>query len=1373
MTLDQGGITKLPIRQAVRKLTHLFEKATTEATNVREACIYSAVAVARYALTADAKLYMDIKGTFDGDGFCRSLDEWQKTHPGKQVWEHKARQPVDRTPSRVPGRRQGSCFHCGKQGHFASECRSRLAGSRPAYQQQEGVPPPSQPFYTKQEPQMPMIPRPEVPRPARGERDMSKVTCFHCRQQGHISTSCPKKNAAKVKKVKVREELIERLRTNEVFGAVGPYRMPVTCDTGADITVVPEEAVQPEEFTGGTCELRSFNDGQSEGKRCVATISAGKHTFTREAVTQPGKALGWSVCLSLSLNDPKDRAFLTEQIEERHNLTEKDILYIPPEVRDGFLISGIPVNEAHVVKGVKGKPDTTEDVPVLAAQAEAVESEERVSSETPVTETSVDTGSVDSKDDEEDRVAVEGESLVDGGVLEQVEDSGDSLEGSAETEGTLDIHVEKIRERMSLTEMIEETKSDTTLTTIVKLAELERDGFHMSQGLAFRTRLDTFGLPVEQLCVPTTFRKQCLKAAHSSFGHQGRNRMVALLRPHFYWPCMARDCVAYIRSCETCQAMDRTLPRPPMMKEREVVTTPFSDVAVDIVGPFPTAKGGFKYMLTCIDTASRWPEAFALRSTTSRAVIRCLTQVFTRWGFPEKLTSDNGPQFTSATFTRWLRDKGIAHARATPYHPQANGIVEWLHRTLNSVIAKTVACKGDWAAVLPMVLFFLRCTPTRSTGMSPFLITHGWEPSNPIQLLYKSWVDSELGGVDLSEWVLDNAQRVESAREQATLKLVENSQYRATRYNLKAKDRTFTVGDRVWVRRPGLDDKLAESWVGPGTILKVNSPTSFKVQTPDRTIPTVAIQQIKLAGKANVKRITTVVEDRGDDLTSSYASSSVVSQQLTDEQTQQLEQMLDRHSKTLTKDPGITSLVEFDIDTGGAEPIHQRPYSTPVALKEKVDEEITWLLSKGYIVPSSSPWASPMVTVRKADGSARLCVDFRKINGLTRQMPFFMPRVEEVVEGIGRAKFVSKIDLSKGFYQVPLTKAAMEKTAFTCHRGAFHFTRMPFGVKNAPACFQTLMQRVLADVTEFSTAYMDDVVIYSPTWEDHVVHVNQVLDRIGRAGLTVNPKKCCWGGRAIEFLWHFVGRGQMSIPAHRCTALATYTKPRTKKGLRAFLGSVGFYRRYLEKLAHWTSLLTPKTGKQAPQIVEWSGEEEVAFNSIRAFFCNPSTLCVPVIHDVISIVSDASGRGIGGVLQVRRDGEWWPAAYFSRQLRGAEHRYSATELEALALTETIRHFAYHLYGRLFQDFTDHKPLEQLTTSTRLNPRLARLAFKLQEWMVKIEYLPGDQNTLADALSREERDLPDKKSVPVQDGEEDVPAPGRHLAWGDVGETPPH
>ena len=490
--------------------------------------------------------------------------------------------------------------------------------------------------------------------------------------------------------------------------------------------------------------------------------------------------------------------------------------------------------------------------------------------------------------------------------------------------------------------------------------------------------------------------------------------------------------------------------------------------------------------------------------------------------------------------------------------------------------------------------------------------------------------------------------------------------------------------------------------------MKQNSPVSFKVQTEDRTIPTVNIQQLKLVVDYKaVKQVTTVLEEEttDKDMLSTFANAEIEAQELTETQKNQLSKTLEENKGVLTKEPGLSKLVTFDMDTGEADPIYQHPYSTPVALKQSIDTEITWLLEKGYIVPSSSPWASPMVTVRKADGSARLCADFRKVNGLMRQVPFYMLRVEEVIEGVGRDRFISKVDLSKGYYQVQLTEAAQPKTAFTCHRGTFHFTRMPFGVKNAPACFQSLMQRVLAELTEFLTAYMDDVVIFSSTWEDHVAHIDRVLSTLGEAGLTVNPSKCKWGGVAVEFLGHYIGKGVMSVPEHRVSAMDRYSRPNTKRGLRAFLGSVGFYRRYLKQLANWTAMLTPTTSKQAPQTVEWTGEGVSAFNYICNFLCNPSTLCIPMLDDELSIVTDASGRVIGGILQVKRDEEWWPSAYFSRQLRRAEHRYSATELEALALVKIISHFSYNLYGRPFTAFTDHKPLEQLTTSTRLNQAL--------------------------------------------------------------------
>ena len=316
--------------------------------------------------------------------------------------------------------------------------------------------------------------------------------------------------------------------------------------------------------------------------------------------------------------------------------------------------------------------------------------------------------------------------------------------------------------------------------------------------------------------------------------------------------------------------------------------------------------------------------------------------------------------------------------------------------------------------------------------------------------------------------------------------------------------------------------------------------------------------------------------------------------------------------------------------------------------------------------------------------------------------------------------------------------ADIPKTCFVCHRGKYEFLRMPFGVRNAPAVFQALMTKLLSDCKSFCSPYMDDVVIYCSTWEDHKKHVREVLKRLKGAGLTANPAKCNWGGTTMEFLGHRVGNGCMSIPEKRVEALAKYTRLTTKRGLRSFLGAISLYRRYVELLVAETAILSPSTSRLAPSRVRWTREMESAFHAICECISNSCVLTIPLPEDAMSVVTDASGLGIGGVLQVRRGNVWEVAAFFSRQTRGVEQRYSATELEALALVETIRHFGYYLYGKSFIAFTDHKPLCQLMTLDRLNGHLRRLGMKLQHWLVEICDMPGEKNRMADALSREER-----------------------------------
>ena len=302
---------------------------------------------------------------------------------------------------------------------------------------------------------------------------------------------------------------------------------------------------------------------------------------------------------------------------------------------------------------------------------------------------------------------------------------GDQGDGSAEGEGEQGVLLEGITTEVPRPKLAQATEIDPTLATARSLAQSNSEGYHYQEGIVFHTRLDKFGDAREQLCLPQPYREKCLKMAHNHFGHLGRNKMVELIRPFFYWPTITVDCLNHIKSCDTCQKMDKSVPMRSHMQEREIVSIPAEWVAIDLVGPFPTATGGFKYLLTCIDLATRWPEAIPSRSTTSKVIIQQLTTIFSRCGFPPELVSDNGPQFTGKGFQKWLRDKGIAHIRSSPYHPQGNGVMERLHRTLTGIINKMIEKKGNWAAVVPMALYFIRSSPCSATGMSPFLARQG------------------------------------------------------------------------------------------------------------------------------------------------------------------------------------------------------------------------------------------------------------------------------------------------------------------------------------------------------------------------------------------------------------------------------------------------------------------------------------------------------------------------------------------------------------------------------------------------------------------------------------------------------------------------
>ena len=479
-------------------------------------------------------------------------------------------------------------------------------------------------------------------------------------------------------------------------------------------------------------------------------------------------------------------------------------------------------------------------------------------------------------------------------------------------------------------------------------------------------------------------------------------------------------------------------------------------------------------------------------------------------------------------------------------------------------------------------------------------------------------------------------------------------------------------------------------------------------------------------------------DDRvADDVTVTNSKVHVEEVMLDDGMKRDVSSWLEEFGDVVCAEPGLTDWVELSINTGEAAPVSQRPYNTPMTLREAVGKEVDWLVQKGYVRRSHSEWVSPIVTVKKPDGSIRLCVDYKKLNNVTAPAPFYMPTIEEVLEAAGTAAIICKIDLNKGYHQVKVSDEDVHKMAFVCHKGHYEFLRMPFGLKNAPAVFQKLTSRVFEPCLAFALPYIDDIVIFSKNWEEHVRHVRQVLQRLREAGLTASPRKCVWGGKVVEFVRHKLGEGRVSIPDRRVKAMKGYVRPKTKRALRTFLGVVSFYRRYIEMLAKHTATPSPATGKSAPSVVVWTEDRSQAFRAICELVCNACVLEIPLPQDEYSLVTDASGYGLGAVLQVKRKDDWAPAAFYSRQTRGPERTYSASELEALAVVESVKHFSPYLDTQKFVVFTDHKPLCSLLTSDHLNGRLKRFSTKLQPWLIQFKYLPGTENTFADALSRQD------------------------------------
>lgn len=443
-------------------------------------------------------------------------------------------------------------------------------------------------------------------------------------------------------------------------------------------------------------------------------------------------------------------------------------------------------------------------------------------------------------------------------------------------------------------------------------------------------------------------------------------------------------------------------------------------------------------------------------------------------------------------------------------------------------------------------------------------------------------------------------------------------------------------------------------------------------------------------------------------------------------------------------------------------PKPRKPYQIPVCFHDKVNTEIKIMEDHGLIRPSRSAFQSPLVPVVKKDGKIRLCVDFRNLNQHIINDSYPLPNINGILHDLGRGKLFSCLDLKQGYHQIPLSEESKEWTAFVAPSGLYEHNVLPMGLKDSPAAFCRIINQVLVGLASQDThVYMDDIIIQGTDMENHVENLEKVLIKLREAKLRINLKKCHFFQTSVKYLGHIVSKEGLKPQPSKVEAINKIPSPSTVKELQSFLGMTNFYRKFIANYADIAAPLNKlikgmvnKKGNKNK--IPWNHEAEVAFVTLKKVLAEEVTLTFPNLGKPFFLTTDASNIAIGGVLQQKdEDNNLRPLTFFSRKLNKAEINYSTIEKEALSIVYGLKINRTLVLGYPVFVLTDHKPLKWLMTTSNANSRITRWQLQVAEFDIKIDYIPGKSNYIADCLSRLRHQDDDNIMVVTENQENNV------------------